>query len=113
MTAPDDATLKKFLYPYDLAATVRPLTPGLPHARNAERKDVELGPEHARATVTVTTYGTCAFGCRGTGEHGPGRGVTLSIPCDAAPHCGTCDCGTDHVIWVTNGQAAALLEALR
>ncbi len=113
MTEPDDATLKKFLYPYDLTAPWCVLTPGVPHARKAARKDVELGPEHARATFTVTTYGACERGCRGTGDHGPGRGVTLRIPCDAAPHCGTCDCLGSHTVWVTNDQAAALLEALR
>ncbi len=83
------------LRPYDLTAPARLLVPGRPHeGRSYSEQSVRFGGEDA-AVLIVTTWGKCRPGCRGGGvmsTHEAGVSVRLKVPCDARPHCESCEC---------------------
>jgi hypothetical protein len=78
--------------PYGLIAPQRVLVPkfhcmGRPH----DTRTLILGQGEEHARFTRHDYGRCRNGCCE-----PGTYIVLSVPCDAMPHCGSCECGSEH-----------------
>lgn len=106
---PADGLIRTF----GLTAPRRLLYPGIRHARTGIRqREVTLGDGSGAATLGVDTWTGCEKGCAGSGDHGAGRSVWLSVPCDSLPHCHSCECGSDHLLAVSDEQLAALKAAL-
>jgi len=96
--------------PYDLQAPSRLLYPGMPqHTRTGLRdRTVNLGSEAEPATLQVITWDGCSRDCAAEGPHEAGRLAWLIVPCDARPHCGSCECDEAHRRYLTAEQVAVL-----
>jgi hypothetical protein len=99
------------LVPYDLTPPAM-LIPGYHKRRGIQAREVELGSGD-KATLEVTTWSGCVPECKSPRyKHEAGHKVVLSVPCDSLPHCNACECGSEHRIYLTDEQVAALKAAL-
>ena len=108
-----DPLVPASLVPYGLTPPERLLYPVWAHSRRGlTKRTIHLGDAEGSAKVTVTTWIGCEPFCTGTEPHGAGSDVTFTVGCDALPHCGSCECGSDHRYRLTGEMIAALKESL-
>lgn len=101
------------LVPWDLQPPARLLVPHQHTRRNMRTRTVKLGGDVDGATVEILTWDACLSGCAApVSSHEAGRSVLMKVPCDSLPHCGACECGSEHTLYVTNHQVADFLAAL-
>jgi hypothetical protein len=100
------------IVPYDLHPPPM-LYPG-PHKRPGySAREVKIGDGVDMATLMIATWDACPPGCTApAASHDAGRDLRLRVPCDAMPHCGSCECGTGHELTITAPQALELVVAL-
>ena len=78
--------------PYGLIAPERVLVPAYHcHGQPHDTRTLIIDQGEERARFTRHDWGRCKNGC-----HEPETYVILSVPCDAMPHCGSCECGDSH-----------------
>ena len=96
------------LTPYDLAPPGRLLYPQFlchdqPRDSVTVILDAGFGDEDDPARVVREDRGSCPAGCCK-----PSTTLWLRVPCDSLPHCGSCECGSEHEFLLTNEQVTEL-----
>ena len=85
-----------------IAYDLKPPAKSLDHliTRTAERTEVEL---NEGAVLRRTYRAACAGGCCAEGTV-----YQLVVPCDQMPHCHSCECGSEHYIYLSAEHLGAI-----
>lgn len=100
--------------PFGLHAPSRLIMPNMHRHRDHREQSVVLGHGEETATLVVASWDACVRGCSGgpMGNHDAGQDVRLRVPCDARPHCQSCDCLNWHEYALSPEQVAELKGVL-
>jgi hypothetical protein len=98
---------------FGLLAPRKLLYPGTGHSRRGlHETSINLGSDAEPATLQRVTWDGCAQWCKAEGPHQAGEYGWLIVPCDARPHCGSCECDAAHRFWLSPEQLATLKAIL-
>lgn len=98
------SSVPRALRAYDLQPPLKLLLPCTDRGRRHDSTSVGI----ESALLTRDDYGACAC----PGGHPAVVTWTLMVPCDAMPHCVTCECGLGHILVLTEADVANLREML-